>query len=119
MGRYAPVLPIHLAEKLFEYDQELFGTYHLLLAHDVMESEDKKRRYEALYTYGLAEAHRIFDGVYTIMDNSICELGGAVDMQWVFEAGDIADANVIVIPDAMGDGDKTIRLLHETIQKYS
>ncbi|MGE3487263.1 MAG: hypothetical protein AB7L09_21300 [Nitrospira sp.] len=120
---FAPVAPIQLLERLWKYENEnenediTLGGYHLLLAHDVMESDDKKTRFKALF-----EDVRDAYGPHTvniIMDNSVIELGGAVDMRWVMEAARIATANIVVIPDEMHEADATIDKLAQTIGSLS
>lgn len=116
---FAPVAPIQLLERLWEYECEqeheqiVLGPYHLLLAHDVMESDDKKERFKNLFE-DVRDCYPTH-GVNIIMDNSVIELGGAVDMKWVMEAARVATANVVVIPDEMHNADATIDKLAQTI----
>lgn len=111
--KFAPVAPIHLLKDMWDREtasgKECLGSYHLLLAHDVMESTDKLTQYGELFSkvvdyYGAGGS----DGANIIMDNSVIELGEAVTMDWVIEAAKYACANIVVIPDELGDWEKTV-----------
>lgn len=106
--QFAPVAPIHLLEGMFEHELETgnpcLGGYHLLLAHDVMESHDKQTRFHDL----MDSVRDYYTSAHIIMDNSVVELGDAVEMDWVVDAARFAQANVIVIPDAMSDWTATV-----------
>ena len=96
MARFAPVAPIHILKEMAT--QNVLGNYHLLLAHDVVKHPN--------------ECAEIFDHEHqfdtVIMDNSVAELGEAVDLKMVIEAVQITQANVIVLPDAYLDMQRTI-----------
>lgn len=97
MARYCIVAPVHLLERLRDYDE--LGGYHLLLAHDVVKHP---KRYADIFL-NLPSNDR-----FVIMDNSVVELGTAVDFGMVAEATAIAKPNCVVLPDAYLNCDKTI-----------
>ena len=54
---------------------------------------------------------------YKILDNSLIELGGAVDLQRVLDAAAHIDADEIILPDVFMDGPATIRATKAAIQE--
>ncbi len=54
---------------------------------------------------------------YKILDNSLIELGGAVDLQRVLNAADRIDADEIILPDVFQDGPATIKAVKDAIQE--
>ena len=54
---------------------------------------------------------------YKILDNSLIELGGAVDLQRVLDAAAHIDADEIILPDVFQDGPATIRAVKAAIQE--
>lgn len=96
MAKFAPVMPINVAEG-FSANGEL-GHYHLLLAHDVVEHPE---RYKALYV-----DHHEPRGTI-ILDNSASELGDSVSLDVMQKARDIVDPNVIILPDCLMDMHRT------------
>lgn len=56
-------------------------------------------------------------GGYKILDNSLIELGGSVDLQRVLDAAAHIDADEIIIPDVFQDGPGTIRAVKASIQE--
>lgn len=117
MTRFAPVAPLPLLNNMWDREpggtNSLHGSYHLLLAHDVLKDEANQKAYREHF-------NRVRDFFnYTcvvIMDNSIVELGNAVDMQVVARAGEICGADVLVLPDVMGEGLATIVKLREVMK---
>jgi hypothetical protein len=91
MSTFCPVCPVQLYESMKRWNQAYLRN-NLFLAHDVVEHSS---RYQVLF-----EGFRHF----SFMDNSLVELGGAVDLQMVKEATSIVRAKVYVLPDVMGDG---------------
>lgn len=94
MAKFGPVAPIQVVSKL---TPSACGDYHLLLAHDVAEHA---KEYQAFF--GL---HRNFT---IIMDNSVIELGGAVDLKVVKQACVAVDSTTVVLPDILLDGKATV-----------
>ena len=111
MVKFAPVAPIQVLEGLWAAGAEIFGDYHLLLAHHTVEHA---ARFRDLF-------RRLEDAKWSgtiIMDNSIVELGDAVSADMVAEAVDIvSEANGAaiypVLPDVMGDGEATCKAIAE------
>jgi hypothetical protein len=104
MAKFAPVAPIQVLEGLYAHSPETFGDYHLLLAHHTVEHSARfKDLFDKLEDDG-------WHGTI-IMDNSIVELGEAVDSSMIAEAVDIVDrpSNKVypVLPDVMGKGLET------------
>jgi hypothetical protein len=93
--RFAPVAPLHIHRKLA--DQGVLGDYHLLIASEVL--KDPK-------------GHRDFwqsrKNQFIIMDNGLIELGYSLPGSSIYEAARIVGASVIVLPDTIGDKDKTL-----------
>ena len=54
---------------------------------------------------------------YKILDNSLIELGGSVDLQRVLDAAAHIDADEIILPDVFRDGPATIRAAKASIQE--
>lgn len=82
-----------------EYQQDM----HMYLTHMV-------EKYP-LY----AETARNVPG-YKILDNSLIELGGAVDMERLLRAAQIIDADEIILPDVFRDGQATVEAVKESLQ---
>lgn len=97
MALFAPVAPPQLLRGLRAFGDGIIGTYHLLLAHDVVA---KASEYEGLLP----------KSSFVIMDNSMIELGRPVEPKVLAEACRIVRPNLIVLPDVYGDGDETARL---------
>lgn len=102
MASFAPVCPAKVAQYL--KDQAVLGPYNLLLAHDVADPENK-----ALYNevFSPADFWNYTERI-TILDNSVVELGDAVNVEMIAEAAFVSHANVIVLPDVLLDTKATI-----------
>lgn len=92
MGKFAPVVPLAVAAELMPDE---LGDYHLLLAHDVLNSPQTYRR-----TY---HPEVLGHETVIIMDNSLIELGEAVPMEKVLEAANIVGAQFLVFSDRLKD----------------
>ena len=107
MPKFGPVAPIQVLEGLFAHSPTSFGNYHLLLAHHTVEHQ---KRFSDLFQR-VSEWAIVNGDVTVIMDNSIVELGNAVDtgmIQAAVEAISFDGINVIpVLPDVMGQGLET------------
>ena len=102
MSRYSPIAPITLLEQL--YQRELLDNYLLLLAHDVLA---EPVRYEQL----ALNIRMLDEDPFIIMDNSLIELGAAMDIDDVIEAASVVEADCILTPDALGGFEDTKRLV--------
>lgn len=106
--KFAPVAPYHI------YRQFVINNYVpqtiLLLAHDVVANEAE---------YKETFDHIAWSKTTIIMDNSLVETGGAVDEEMVAKASEIVGADVVVLPDVMGDGAKSADATIEAWQTWS
>lgn len=98
--KFAPVAPIHIYEAM--KNRGYVPDNILLLAHDVVKPENRDR-YANLFQGTWSDVH-------IIMDNSLIELKGAVDLSMCKEAVGIVDADVIVLPDSLTDGIESAEL---------
>lgn len=98
MARFLPVAPAQLLTHLFQDIRIRNDAF--LLAHDVAV---RRAEYSALQSKWGQSPFSL-----TIMDNSVIELGGAVDFDMIAEACDIAKPHVVVLPDVLLDGNATI-----------
>jgi hypothetical protein len=113
MPKFAPVAPIQVLEGLWAHSPATFGNYHLLLAHHTVAH---KKRFSDLFDR-VSEVARVDGPVTVIMDNSIVELGDAVDFDMIAEAVNCIDKEGIdvlpVLPDVMGKGHETRQAVSE------
>ena len=108
MSRFAPVVPLQIARVLKE--EGLLGNYHLLLAHDVRAWPTE---YKQVYGDLVQDPKSI-----VIMDNSVVELGEAVDIAWMVEACTVIKSNYLVIPDVMSNHVGTITAAQQFVREY-
>lgn len=113
MAKFAPVVPIQIAEQLQgdKIADDLFGGYHLILAHDVLARPEDYAR-----VYGRVK-ERFLDS-FIILDNSIVELGKAMEIDDLLHAAAIVQPDCIVAPDVMGDGEGTRSLTRKFSDDY-
>lgn len=102
MARFCIVSPVSVLHLL--QAKGLLGVNHLVLAHDIV-IEENSRHYERIFN--AVKYHRGEDRL-VILDNSVIELGGAVDLDLVVRAAKIVKPEVIVLPDVLEDSAKTI-----------
>ncbi len=106
-ARYSPIAPVHLLEQLFfaeaesDFSHRYVGNYLLFLAHDVLAKEDDYHHlaYDINHGYGSES--------FYIMDNSVVELGVAMNLEDVITAADIVGAECIMTPDSLGSFPQT------------
>lgn len=98
MAKFAPVAPGKILEQFQQ--KNILGDYHLLLAHDIVSNPVTEGIYQNVF------GNRDWDGTI-ILDNSVIELGTAVDLDVIGRAASICKANVIVLPDVLEDADAT------------
>lgn len=110
MPKFAPVAPIQILEGLWAHSPDTFGDYHLLLAHHTVAHE---KRFNDLFR----EISKSGYQATVIMDNSIVELGDAVDLDMICRAVDTVQFEGIdvipVLPDVMGQGEETRQAVKE------
>lgn len=109
MSRFAPVVPIHMAEDLQRVG--LFGDYHLPLAHDVLKFPDE-------YT-SLFRTVRESPESFVILDNSLIELGASMDLHSLVQAAEAVSPDCVVIPDELGSGKNTMRMAAHFIEEWN
>ena len=123
-SRFAPVAPLAIHRRLAEAGA--IGEYHLLLAHQVLENPDAHRRFyrEQLgWMLGKQRGEEVSlrdkarRKPYIIMDNSLIELGFPLPLKDVIEAAEIVRANVIVLPDVLGDRIQTLNLAAQSVEE--
>lgn len=103
MSRFAPVVPLNVADALWHMG--LLGSYHLLLAHDVLHPGNPSKYHEIYH-----DRVRIkYKDAIVIMDNSLVELGAAMDFEDCRQAAEVVRADYIVSADAFLDADLTIQ----------
>ena len=56
---------------------------------------------------------------YTILDNSLIELGGAVDLKRVLDAAEKIGANEIILPDVFQNGPATIDAVNQALSELN
>lgn len=98
MAKYAPVVPLMAAERMNRWG--ILGNYHLLLAHDILRLPTQYQQ-----VYGHLKDDRL---AFVILDNSVVELGKAMDPEDLIRAAEFIQPNVVVAPDTMGDHIDTI-----------
>jgi len=110
MANFAPVAPIRILEQFSQMG--IIGEYHLLLAHDIISNPLASRAYQDVF------GKRQWEGT-VILDNSIIELGNAVDLDVIAEAAEIVRANVIVLPDVLEDGVATVTSIDDAYDEWA
>jgi hypothetical protein len=108
MARFAVVAPPPVLQKLDEHG--VLGETHLLLAHDVVKKSSQyfdlfRRRGTHIQRWKFPfSKHELI-----ILDNSIIELGAAVNSQMIVTAAKIVHPTIIVLPDVILDCKATIK----------
>lgn len=105
MAKYAPVCPIRILKRLPNEG----GNYHLILAHDVL-------NHPVEFTDFFGGYRHQYDTI--ILDNSVTELGTAVNTDVIEKAAQISHANVIVLPDVYNDCDQTIEQCTKALKEW-
>lgn len=105
MTQFAPVGGVQLYEGMQAKGR--LGSYHLLLAHDILARPD---RYRAVFNLSNPYWNGKQSSRTIILDNSVVELKNpVVDIDQIIEAAQIVDASVIVLPDIYKKGPETIK----------
>lgn len=107
MTKFAPVAPAHIYKAMAA--NGYVPKQILLLAHDVVKNE---KEYAEVFNSPL------FAYTNIIMDNSVVELGKAVDTEMVFNAAEIVGADIVVLPDVMGDHWATIESTRKVVHDW-
>lgn len=98
-AKFAPIVPPQFLKRLEDSGPEVFGSYHLLLAHEVLNPK---------YNDTYREMFSGRDDIQVILDNSVAELGAPMTTNKLAEACWVVKPNVVVVPDVMGDTKGTI-----------
>lgn len=114
MAVFLPVAPANYLQKLLSTSQKFslpslpFNAF--LLAHEVVADPE-----------GYANAQKLWAGKpgIRILDNSVIELGGAVDLKMVAAAQEIVKANVVVLPDVLEDSQGTFELAAHELERWT
>lgn len=107
---FAPVAPIWLLEQMAEASPDCIGHYHLLLAHDVLAQQSRFANWADVLRSGFAGLNQ---KVTIIMDSSVIELGHPLSIHDCIKAGEVVKAEVVVLPDIIGDHQGTMNYVHE------
>ena len=105
MAKFAPVAPIQVVDAM---PPSVCGDYHLLLAHDVAAHDQRYGRF-----FGS------INNCTVIMDNSVIELGNAVDLKIIKRALKAVDSTTVVLPDVLLDGQKTVESCKAALDPWS
>lgn len=111
IARYSPVANVHLMIELCEAN--LLSGYILLLAHHVMQFPKEHRKLIELLRTKMPSS-----SLCIILDNSLIELGAAVDIELMTNAAIICQPSFIVLPDALLDKDASIKLYLEAYNSW-
>lgn len=98
-AKFAPIVPPQFLRRLQDAGPEVFGSYHLLLAHEVLNPKFSQ-------TYSETFSER--DDIEVILDNSVAELGAPMTTDKLVEACEIVKPNIVVVPDVIGNASATI-----------
>lgn len=110
-ARYLPVMPLALVEHYAEKSPQEFPLNNLfLLAHEVLKEP-------ARWSAALARLRNKFH-LFTILDNSVVELGDSVSHQMILDAIALTNPDVFVLPDVLEKGYKTLVASGEFLEKF-
>ena len=84
-------------------EMEQKQTMHMFLTHLVESSPEYRKA--AIEAPG-----------YKILDNSLIELGGAVDLKRILEAAEVIHADEIILPDVFQKGPETLEVVAQSIE---
>lgn len=105
--RMAPVIPLRLLAQMGDEQLASFGNYHLMLAHDVVENLDRAASVARKWRWIGQKASGTVD---ILMDNSLVELGNAVNLEMLRKACEpfVATPGIrvtLVLADVLGNGE--------------
>ena len=112
MAEFAPVCPPELLTELIK--SHVDGHYHLLLAHDICE---RKAEYARIFG-GNRKLSASYASNTVILDNSVVELGDAVNVDFIIDAAEVCNPDVIVLPDVYTDGPATVQAVKEALDTW-
>lgn len=109
--RFAPVGPVALMSDMLNWGITVVGDYHLLLAHDVLSNRSLWHKWASNLRYEFGRVSQ--PDPLLIMDSSVIELGMPLSTKDILKAADIVGAQVIVLPDIIGDEQASYKFLDE------
>lgn len=101
--KFAVICPIPLLRKY-----AVVSDYHMALTHLVLEN----REYADFYK------ERRKRGDYVILDNSLIEMGSAMDMEKMLRAAEMINPNEVVLPDVFRCSGETIEAIDRCLMSY-
>lgn len=99
--KFAPVAPLSLMIELCLRGPAVIGDYHLLLAHDVLRHPEGWSSWAANLRADFERSG--LEEPTIIMDTSVIELGMPMEPRDVLHAARIVGAQIMVLPDIIGD----------------
>lgn len=102
-ARYSPIGHINVMHQLC--NEELLDGYILLLAHHVVAFPEEHKQFLELLRSGVMRVAT--RDVTVILDNSLIELGNAVDLDLMRKAVEITKPTYVVLPDVLLDRQAT------------
>jgi hypothetical protein len=106
MMQFAPVANLPMYDRMQEMG--ILGDYHLLIASEVVKD------IEAWSNFWVEEADQ-----FIIMDNGLIELGYPCDPETLKQAAEAVHADCIVLPDVLGDFEKTLKAVKSSYHELS
>jgi hypothetical protein len=103
MTAFAPVANLEMYRRLLKRNQ--LGNYHLLIATEVVKDLEDWGDFWRGFPFGGEDIRTPF----IIMDNGLIEAGAATDPQTLREAAEAVRASCVVLPDVLGDYEKTVK----------
>lgn len=103
-----PLISHEIPLDLIDKHQDIISDYMFVLLHKAKEDENYLRkvcRYRD-------------DGGMIYLDNSCFELGEAMSDELLHEYFEIIQPNIVILPDVLGDKDKTVERTLDCIKKY-
>lgn len=105
MAKFLPVAPPSVLSALTPENGG--ATASFMLAHEVVEDPDAYDHHVHWQTFHA-----------DILDNSVIELGGAVDLKMIAEAARICSPSVVVLPDVLEDAAATVDAIHNSAEAF-
>lgn len=114
--QFAPVAPAHIIQQLQSFKHTHVGHYHLLLAHDIVETQEKRTTYKQTFVSRDRPLRMYSYNRCIILDNSAVECNGSVDPQMIADAAAVVEPDVIVLPDELLDGAATVEATKASLE---
>src|SRR3954462_11380334 len=114
-NQVAPVASLPIYKRLDEAG--LLGAYHLLIATEVAKDLDAWAEFWQYRNQKIRVGDRMMD-TFIIMDNGLIETGAAADLSLIKDACDAVGATCLVLPDALGDFEGTLKLVRKHFKAF-